>query len=129
MTSRAVEVTDGLSPCWPALAEGAPLHATPGWLRAMAGRLGPRPLTVTVRRGSGVTLAGYASVQPGHRPGEYFDPHEALVRPMPDLPLTPASRAAREALAAASPPARWAPYLLLMLPGYECVPVGPDAAD
>ncbi len=124
-----VEVVDGLTPLWPELAVGAPLLATPGWLRAMDGRLGGRPVTVVVRRDGRATLAAFATVQTEPRPGELFDVHHAVVHPG-ELPLTPTARAARERLAAAAPPpSRWLPCLLLMLPGYECAPVGPGADD
>lgn len=118
-------VTAGLPQRWPELAEGGSLFASPGWLRAMDGRLGPETVTFTVRREGRPVLALFASVQRAHRPGELFDPHEMLVEPSHELPLTEPSRVARGRLrAAAPPPQRWSPYLLGMLPGYECAPVG-----
>lgn len=126
----AVEVTEGLSPEWPALAADGPLFATPGWLRAMDGRLGDRPLTIVVRHGGRATLAAFASVQTAHRPGELFDLHQALVHPGSELPLTERARRLRGELAAGGPaPQRWQPSLVVMLPGYECTPVGPAAHD
>jgi hypothetical protein len=124
------EVVDGLAAEWPALAEHGPLFATPGWLRAMDGRLGERTLTILLRRDGRATLAAYASVQERHCPGELFDLHHALVHPGDELPLTPRSRELRTQLAAAAPPPeRWLPSLVVMLPGYECTPVGPSAGD
>jgi uncharacterized protein len=125
-----VEVTEGLTPEWPALAVAGPLFATPGWLRAMDGRLGDRPVTIVVRRDGRATLAAFASVQATHRPGELFDLHQVLVHPGQDLPLAQRSRERRAGLAASGPlPQRWQPSLVVMLPGYECTPVGPDAHD
>jgi len=121
-------VYPGLAPCWSALAAGGPLLASPGWLAAMAGRLGPVPLTLTVAVAGEVRLAALASVQAVPAPGEFFDPYHLLVGPAPALPLTAAARAARAALAATAPgPDRFTPALVVMLPGYECVPVGPGA--
>lgn len=126
----AVEVTDGLPEQWPALAVDGSLFASPDWLRAMDGRLGREPVTFAVHRDGRLVLAAFASVQRAHRPGELFDPHEMLVEPSHELPLTGPSLAARGGLTtAAPPPQRWSPYLLGMLPGYECAPVGvPDPA-
>ena len=125
-----VEVTEGLAPQWPALAVRGPLFAAPGWLRAMDGRLGTVTLTIVVHRDGLPTLAAFASVQVSHRPGELFDLHEVLVNPPAGLPLTRRSRELRAAMAAAGPPPqRWLPSLVVMLPGYECTPVGPDAED
>lgn len=128
--TRTVEVVDGLAAQWPTLAQHGPLFATPGWLRAMDGRLGEHTMTIVVRRDGQATLAAYASVQEHHRPGELFDLHHALVHPGDELPLTPRSRTLRAELAAAAPPPqRWLPSLVVMLPGYECTPVGADATD
>ena len=125
-----VEVVDGPAPQWAGLAVDGPLFAAPGWLRAMDGRLGGRPVTIVVRRGGRPTLAAFASVQTEHRPGELFDLHQVVVHPGRELPLTPRSRELRARLAATAPsPHRWQPSLVIMLPGYECAPVGPDAAD
>jgi Peptidogalycan biosysnthesis/recognition len=123
-----LEVVEGLSPRWPALAVDAPMLATPGWLRAMDGRLGARPLTFVVRSAARIELAAFASVQTTSRPGEFFDLHHVLIRPTPDFPLTDQSRADRTQLSLTAPD-NWLPSLVVMLPGYECVPVGPGATD
>lgn len=124
------EVVAGVAPEWAALAAGGPLLAGPGWLRAMDGRLGAPAMTVIVRAGGLPVLAALATVQTAPRPYELFDLHHVLVSAAPDVPLTEASRARRADLADIAPPAsRWLPYLLVMLPGYECVPVGPGAGD
>lgn len=120
------EVVDGLAAEWPGLVGDGPLFATPGWLRAMDGRLGGRTVTVLVRRDGQAVLAAFASVQDVPRPGEVFDPHEMLLKPNPDVPLTPAATAVRAEVSATL---EWAPSLVLMLPGYECTPVGPAHAD
>jgi hypothetical protein len=123
-----LEVVDGLSARWPELAVDAPMLATPGWLRAMDGRLGARPLTFVVRSAARTELAAFASVQTTSRPGEFFDLHHVLIRPTPDFPLTERSRAERTQLSLTAPD-NWLPSLVVMLPGYECVPVGPGATD
>lgn len=128
-TVRA-RVHHGICAAWAGLAAGGPLLASPGWLRAMRGRLGDRLVTAVVDGPGGACLAALGSVQPAPRPGEFFDLHHVLVSPAPALPLAAGARAAREALATTAPgPARWAPSLVMMLPGYECVPVGPAAGD
>jgi hypothetical protein len=123
-----LEVVEGLSTQWPELAVAAPMLATPGWLRAMDGRLGPRPLTFVIHSATRTELAAFASVQTTSHPGEFFDLHHIAIRPTPDFPLTDQSRADRTALAATAPD-RWVPSLVVMLPGYECVPVGPGATN
>jgi hypothetical protein len=129
-SAATVTVTDGVCPEWPVLSAGARTLATSGWLRSMAGRLGPEPRTVEVRTADGLVLAAHASVQREPRPGEFFDLHHVLVAPTADFPLTPESRARRAELAATAPgPAAWTPSAVVMLPGYECVPVGPAAED
>lgn len=129
MTVR-VEVHEGLAPQWPALAATGPLLASPAWLAAMRGRLGERTLTLLVHGNGRPALAALASVQREPRPGEVFDLHHVLVGTAPALPLTDAARAARARLAPAVPAApAWVPSLVVMLPGYECVPVGPGADD
>jgi GNAT acetyltransferase-like protein len=129
MTVRA-EVYEGLAPQWSALAAGGPLLASPAWLRAMAGRLGERVVTLVAYGDGQPRVAALASVQPAPRPTEFFDLHHLLVGEAPALPLTDAARRARARLAGTAPaPARWTPSLVVMLPGYECVPVGPGADD
>lgn len=128
--NATVLVEEGVSTQWPALATDVPMLATPGWLRAMEGRLGARPLTFVVREGGRAVLAAYASMQTAHRPGEFFDPHHVLIAPTADFPLTDSARAARAELAGSAPgPHEWLPSLVVMLPGYECVPVGPASTD
>jgi hypothetical protein len=123
-----VRVVEGLSAQWPELAVDAPMLATPGWLQAMDGRLGPRPLTFLVRSSARTELAAFASVQTESRPGEFFDLHHVLVRPTPDFPLTERGRAERATLSRTAPD-RWVPSLVVMLPGYECIPVGPGSTQ
>ncbi len=50
--------------------------------------------------------------------------------PTPPLPLTHAARAARAEFERSAPPSsRWVPSLVAMLPGNECLPVGPGRDD
>lgn len=121
-----IEVRPGLYTGWPGRTGDAPLLASPGWLRAMAGRLGPRPVTLIVREAGAVAAVSYGSVQERARPGEFFDLYHVLVSTALALPLTPPARASRARLAAtAPPPDRWVPNLTVMLPGYECHVLGP----
>ncbi|MFY1636206.1 hypothetical protein ACN27F_23510 [Solwaraspora sp. WMMB335] len=127
MTYR-LRVSPGVAPEWTRLAADGPLLTSPGWLRAMAGRLGESTRTFAAGPGGEAGVAVLGTVQSAPRPGEVFDLHQVLVGEAPALPLTDAARAARSALSAPGP-RRWTPNLLVMLPGYECVPVGPAAAD
>lgn len=124
-----LDVTPGISSDWPTDGDGS-LFASPGWLRAMTGRLGEPPLTLTVRENGRAILAVHATVRTRPRPTEFFDPRHVLIDEAPALPLTDASRVARAELARTAPaPERWTPSLVVMLPGYECVPVGPGRDD
>jgi hypothetical protein len=119
-------VRPGVAPEWPALAVDAPLLASPGWLRAMDGRLGRGAHTIVVTENGRPCVAAFASIQDTPRPTEFFDLHHVLVDAGSGLPLTDDARAARAALATTAPePRRWTPNVVVMLPGYECVPVGP----
>ena len=123
-----VAVYDGVPPQWAPLAGTGPLFASPGWLRAMDGRLGAPPRAFVVDDGGRAALAALGTVQEVPRPGEFFDLWHVLAGPAPGLPLTGAARARREVLSrTAPPPSRWLPALVMMLPGYECVPVGDPA--
>jgi hypothetical protein len=124
--SLRVEIRQGIAAEWPSLASDGPLLTSPGWLGAMTGRLGDRVLTIVVSEDGEAALAAFATVQAVPRPLEFFDLHHVLISADPALPLTGEARAGRTALAATAPgPGRWTPNLLVMLPGYECVPVGP----
>jgi len=126
----STEIWPGVAPQWPTLAAGGPLLTSPAWLRAMSGRFGDRTVTILVTEDGQAKLAALATVQTTPAPGEFFDLHHVLVSPAPVLPLTDASRTARLELArSAPPPDRWVPNLVVMLPGYECVPVGPGRDD
>jgi hypothetical protein len=126
----SVKVWPGIAPQWPALAADGPLLTSPSWLGALAPRLGQQQLTIVVSQDGVARLAAFATVHRTAAPGEFFDLHHVVVSPAPALPLTEAARAARaELTAAAPPPERWVPNLTVMLPGYECVPVGPGRAD
>ncbi|WP_214106898.1 peptidogalycan biosysnthesis protein [Acrocarpospora catenulata] len=97
---------------------GGPLFATGHWLTAMRGRVPGVPYTFS---GDGVSLHG--TVVTEAHPGEVFDLPYVLTGDPPELPLSDAARAARgpgEGL-------DWFPHLVVMLPGYECHPLGPAA--
>jgi predicted N-acyltransferase len=96
----------------------------------MSGRLGDRTVTIMVSEDNRAVAAALASVQTEPAPGEVFDLHHIFVSPTPPLPLTEAARAARAKLAGSAPkPSRWVPSLVVMLPGYECLLVGPRRDD
>lgn len=129
MSVRA-EICRGVTPEWAELAVGGPLLTSPGWLRAMTGRLGDHVITIVVREDGVAKLAAFASVLPSPFPHDFFDLHHVLITEVPALPLTAKARTARAELAAGAPgPERWTPNLVVMLPGYECLPVGPGASD
>jgi hypothetical protein len=124
------DVYQGIAPQWPELAVGGPLLASPGWLRSMSGRLGDQMITFLVSEHGTARLAALASVQSAPQPQEFFDLHHVLITASRGLPLTARARAARAELSAEAPgPEHWTPSLVVMLPGYECVPVGPGKDD
>jgi hypothetical protein len=126
MTTLAVY--DRIPAEWTELARHGPIFTSPGWLHAMHGRLGGAARTFVIRDHGRPVLAVAATVQSLPRPGEFFDLHHVLISPAPALPYTASTRSRRAALAADAPaPACWLPSLVVMLPGYECVPVGDDA--
>lgn len=120
----------GVAPRWAALAAGRSVYASPGWLATMSRRLGGVTVTIVVSENGEPVLAALASVQAAPAPREVFDLHYIFVSPDPPLPLTDATRGTRAELAgAAPPPGAWVPSLIVMLPGYECLPVGPGRHD
>lgn len=128
--SISSDVYIGIAPQWPRLAANGPLYASPGWLRAMAGRLGGQTVTIVVSQNGEASVAALAFVLTTPAPNEVFDLHYIFVSPTPPLPLTRAARVARAELAAcAPPPTAWVPSLVVMLPGYESVPVGSGRDD
>ncbi len=130
MVSVSSTVHAGIAPQWPALARGGPLLTSVEWLRAMEGRLGGQTVTIVVSEHGRAVLAALASVQTAPAPREGFDLHQIFVSPTAPLPLTPAARTARAELAdSAPPPQEWVPSLVVMLPGYECLPVGSGRHD
>ncbi|MGV9304985.1 GNAT family N-acetyltransferase [Nonomuraea sp. NPDC003727] len=111
-----MRVTAGLRP----IADG-PLFATGRWLAAMRDRVPGLPYTFEL---DGAVLHG--TVVRGAHPGEPFDLPYILTADPAQLPLSEAARAARRRFAGS--PA-WTPHLVVMLPGYECHPLGPAARD
>ncbi|HXM58747.1 MAG TPA: peptidogalycan biosysnthesis protein [Candidatus Dormibacteraeota bacterium] len=102
---------------WAALEAGTQLFGRRRWLDAMAGRLGDEHRWLVGVRGGEGRAGLFATVLRGpcH---PFFDPVRVLFGPSPLLPRpAPAG-------APAPPAAAWFPCLLVMLPGYECFPVG-----
>lgn len=127
---HSVRVWPGIAPQWPALAVDGPLLTSSPWLNGLAHRLGDQLITIVVEQDGEARLAALATVHRTPAPGELFDLHHVVVTGAPVLPLTESARAARADLAStAPPPERWVPNLIVMLPGYECVPVGPGRDD
>lgn len=87
--------------------------ASPAWLAAMHGRL---PEAVPLKADG---VEAHAFIQREPRPAEFYDLHHVLTTAAPALPISRAP--------IASPP--WVPALTVMVPGYECLPVGPRALD
>lgn len=121
----STQVYAGVAPQWPKLAATESLLTSPAWLGAMSGRFGDQTVSIVVSDGGQARLAVLATAQSRPAPGEFYDLHHVLVSPAQVLPLTEASHRARsELMASAPPPDRWLPNLVVMLPGYECIPVG-----
>jgi len=121
---------DGVPEWWSTVDGDASLLGRWRWLRALAGRIGDRPVTFSVRTGDRVGAALHGTVLSEARPGELFDLWDVVAGPAEGRPLTDAARLARADLARSAPgPDRWTPYLLVMFPGYECFPVGERAGE
>ncbi|MGW0070105.1 hypothetical protein ACWDUI_21890 [Streptosporangium sandarakinum] len=132
--ARVFEAVPGRPPEWPALAADGPMFATERWLTAMRGRVPGAAYTFVLREAGAAVLALYGTVVTGvDRPGrgEVFDLPYVLVGDPAELPLSAAARAARAAGPPLPAPPRegWFPHLVVMLPGYECHPLGPLARD
>ncbi len=126
----STQICPGVAPAWPELANSDSLLTSPAWLRAMSGRFGDQTVTIVVADDGDARLAALATAQSAPAPGEFYDLHNVLITPAPVLPLTDAARAARTDLMTTAPPAdRWVPNLVVMLPGYECIPVGSGRYD
>lgn len=82
--------------------------ASPAWLAAMRGRL-PDPVPLAAKG-----VEAHAFIQREPRPAEFYDLHHVLTTDAPALPIT------RTPID--SPP--WVPALIVMAPGYECLPIG-----
>lgn len=81
---------------------------SPAWLAAMRGRL---PDSVPLEADG---VWAHAFIQHEPRPTEFYDLHHVLTTDAPALPIT--------RVPIDSPP--WVPALIVMAPGYECLPVG-----
>lgn len=126
--TRRFTAYPGRPPEWAALAEGGPLFATERWLAAMRGRVPGAAYTFTLHDSGTPVLALYGTVPDAGGRREVFDLPYILTGDPVELPLSGATRALRP-LAGAPPDDAWHPYLVVMLPGYECHPLGPLAGD
>ncbi|RCG32105.1 hypothetical protein DQ384_06205 [Sphaerisporangium album] len=125
---REFQAVPGRPHEWNRLTAGAPLFATAKWLEAMRGRIPGDLFTFVLREDGEARLALYGSVLHGVPEGEIFDLPYILSGDPGELPLSPETRAARATWRPPSPES-WYPSLVLMLPGYECHPLGPLAGD
>lgn len=124
---RGFAAVPGRPPEWRDLAAGGPMFATEEWLAAMRGRIPGDGVTFLLRDSGRARLALYGTVlrEPGE---ELFDLPYVLAGDARPLPLSEDSRAARASWRP-PPTESWYPNLVVMLPGYECHPLGPLAAD
>jgi hypothetical protein len=135
--TREFAAVPGRPPEWPELAAGGPIFASERWLAAMRGRVPGTAYTFLLRESGTARLALYGTVVTGGR-AEVFTLPYILTGDPRELPLSGATRATRAAWRTSSPdgaPSRlppddaWYPHLVVMLPGYECHPLGPLAGD
>jgi uncharacterized protein len=123
--AAAVEVTPELPADWDELVGPGFPSATRRWLGLAPARLPGRPVTATLRRHGRAVLAVRGTVLTEPSPNTRLDPYAIF-----------SGRSVRHGLATGGPhPWRSVPAgdvlpcLLLMLPHYQTVPVGPAAAD
>jgi hypothetical protein len=126
--TREFAAVAGRPPQWHALAAGGPMFASEGWMGAMRGRIPGAGFTFVLRESQTAVLALYGTVLSRAERDEVFALPYILAGDPRELPLSEASRTARTHWRA---PAResWYPHLVVMLPGYECHPLGPLAGD
>ncbi|MFC6086181.1 GNAT family N-acetyltransferase [Sphaerisporangium aureirubrum] len=127
-TARVFDAVPGRPPEWPELAADGPIFATERWLTAMRGRIPGTAYTFVLRESGAPRLALYGTVITGGGRDEVFTLPYVLTGSPRELPLSDATRAARAAMAP-PPEDGWYPHLVVMLPGYECHPLGPLAGD
>ncbi|MEO3808451.1 GNAT family N-acetyltransferase [Sphaerisporangium sp. B11E5] len=128
MTTREFTAVPGRPPEWPVLAADGPIFATERWLAAMRGRIPGAAYTFLLNDSGAPALALYGTVLPAAGRPEVFSLPYILTGDPAELPLSDATRAVRPS-AAAPPEDAWHPHLVVMLPGYECHPLGPLAGD
>jgi uncharacterized protein len=120
-----LEVTPVLPAEWDDLVGSGPAWATRRWLDLAPSRLPGEPVTIALRRNGRTVLAVRGTVVTERSPNTRLDPYAIF-----------SGASVRQGLAVAGPHP-WAevpeqdvlPCLLLMLPHYQTVPVGPAAAD
>ncbi|GAA3816963.1 hypothetical protein GCM10022226_42030 [Sphaerisporangium flaviroseum] len=125
---RRFAAVAGRPPDWRDLAAGGPMFATELWLDAMRGRIPGADFTFVLREPGKTVLALYGTVLAGAERNEVFGLPYILTGDARDLPLAEDSLAARASWRV-PPPESWYPHLVVMLPGYECHPIGPLAGD
>ena len=131
MTELATLVAEsGVAPWWAEIAPRPPLVASKPWLDAMGDRLDGEPCSLALESRDRISVAAFGSVVTDPDAYEAFNVHRLLAAEPPVFPLDPGAGEARAAAVSELPPAPgWFPTLVLVYPGYECVPVGPDAED
>src|SRR5439155_5958507 len=121
---------DGLLQDWSAIAEDAPLYATARWLQAMQSRIAGRPRAFFLRRGGRPEIGLFGAIVSDPDCYEAFNAYLILLGEPPVFPLTEPAIAARTLVRSQTPaPPEWFPNLVVMFPGYQCFPVGPQAGD
>jgi hypothetical protein len=121
----SLEVTADLPPEWDRLAGSGPVWATRRWLELAPARLPGRPLTFTLRRGGEPVLAVRGTVVTEASANSRLDPYTIFSGGSAELGLAVAGPHPWRGV----PAADVLPCLLLMLPHYQTVAVGPAAAD
>ena len=131
MTELATLVAErGLAPWWGELEPRPPLLASRPWLDALGDRLGGETHSLALRGRERVSVAAFGSVLSDPDAYEALNVHRLLAADPPVYPLRAGAEEERARVASSLPPARdWFPSLVLVYPGYECVPVGADADD
>jgi uncharacterized protein len=123
-------VEPGVSPRWAEIEPSPPLLASKPWLDAIGDRLGGEPCSLLLSGRGRISVAAFGSILADPDAYEAVNVHRLLAGVPPVYPLDPRAEEARaRAVSGLPPPAEWLPSLVLVSPGYECVPVGADADD
>lgn len=123
-----VNVREGVPEEWARMTQGVSLFATKRWLNVMGSRIEGEQLSFLLEQG-GLPQAGlYATLVSNPECYEAFNSYLLLAGDPPVFPLTIPVLQQREITRHQAPPRReWFPNLVVMLPGYQCFPVGPHA--